>query len=194
MRRRLALLLPLPVLGLFAACTTTPALPDCTPVGSTGQICLLAPGALPAVNASHLVDITHDGQKDSFMGLLQIDEHTLRLAGFSLFGTSLFTIEYDGHSIRSRPEQMAWHPDLLVVMLELSAADPTALEARLHNLTLKTSDADHKQVRELFEHGHLIARIERTDAPLAQAHIHIEIPLANVVVEMTPIAGAVSPP
>jgi hypothetical protein len=184
----------LPLLTLFAGCAVTPVAPDCTPFGRNGQVCLLAPAALPAMNANHLISITRDGQQDTFMGLLQIDEHKLQLVGSSLFGTTLFSIEYDGHVIESTPQNMAWHPDMLVMMLELALADPARLEGRLHDLTLKFSDAGQMQVRELYEHGHLIARIEKTGVSLEQTHIHIDIQPLNLSVQITPLDGAVSPP
>ena len=184
----------LPSLALFAGCAVTPVAPDCTPFGRSGQVCLLAPAALPAMNASHLISITRDGQRDTFMGLLQIDEHKLQLLGSSLFGTTLFSIEYDGHAIKSAPQNTAWHPDMLVVMLELALADPARLEGRLHDLTLKISDAGQMQVRELYEHDHVIARIEKTGGSLEQAHIHIDIQPLNLSVQITPLDGAASPP
>lgn len=187
-------LVPLSLLALLAACATAPAAPDCTHVGRDGQLCLLAPAQLPAVDAMHLVSIHRDGHDDTFMGRLQIDAHTLRLAGFSLFGTSLFNIEYDGHAIVSRPKSGELHADMLVLMLELALAEPAALQSRLHGLTLKLGRADHAQVRELFEHGHLIAHIERSDGALADAHINIAIPAIKLSVQMTPLSAAVNPP
>jgi len=189
-----ACLLILPLIALVAGCASAPATPDCTPVGRSGHVCLLAPEALPAVRATHIVDIRRDGHEEIFLGQLQIDAHTLRLAGTSLFGINLFTIVYDGHTINSQPPHMKFHPDMLVVMLELTLADPAELENRLHNLTLKVSSSDHGQVRELYERGHLIARIERSDAPLAEARIKIEIPPDNMSIEMTPIPSSTVQP
>jgi hypothetical protein len=189
--RNLSLLL---LLALLSACATAPPAPGCTRIGHTGQFCALAPAQLPAVRATHIVTINHDGQQDTFMGELQIDQHSLRLAGFSLFGTSLFTIEYDGNHITQLPKQTPIHAELLVTMLELALADPAILRERLHNLSLEVSAQDHIQTRELFEHGHLIARVERTDGPLTTAHIRIAIPLAKLSVQMDPLeAGRVAP-
>ncbi|HVC38107.1 MAG TPA: DUF3261 domain-containing protein [Gammaproteobacteria bacterium] len=193
MNRRACLLL-LPLLALFAGCASAPATPDCTLVGRSGRVCLLAPAALPAVRATHIVEIRRNGHEDTFLGQLQIDAHALRLAGTSLFGINLFTIVYDGHTIDSQPPQMKLHPGMLVVMLELTLADPAELENRLHNLTLKVHTSDHGQVRELFERGHLIARIERSDAALAAARINIEIPADKLSVQMTPIPSGTAQP
>ncbi|HVA54959.1 MAG TPA: DUF3261 domain-containing protein [Gammaproteobacteria bacterium] len=189
-----AYLLMLPLIALVAGCASAPAMPDCTPLGRSGHVCLLAPEALPAMRAIHIVDIRRDGHAEIFLGQLQIDAHALRLAGTSLFGTNLFTIVYDGHTINSQPPLMKFHPDMLVVMLELTLADPTELENRLHDLTLKVSSSKHGQVRELYEHGHLIARIERSDAPLAEARIKIEIPPDNMSIKMTPIPSGTAQP
>lgn len=182
------------LLVLLGACASAPPAPDCTRVGRNGQVCLLPPAALPAVNAVHLVSIRREGHDDSFMGRLQIDAHALRLAGFSLFGTNLFNIEYDGHRITSQPDSDTLHADTLVVMLELALADPAALQSRLHGLTLETRRTDHAEVRELFERGHLIAHIERSDGPIASAHLKIEIPPIKLSVQMTPLGEAVNQP
>ncbi|MFI4920068.1 MAG: DUF3261 domain-containing protein [Gammaproteobacteria bacterium] len=182
------------LLAMFAGCATTPLGPGCTRFGRDGQMCLLPPAALPKVEGSHLVKVTHAGQTDSFMGLLKIDAESLRLAGFSLFGTSLFDIEYDGKAVTSEPQQTALKPDMLVVMLELAIADPSRLSERLHGLTLKVSETDGVQVREVFESGRLIAHIKETGATLADATIRIQIPPIQVAVEMTPVSGAPASP
>ncbi|MGB9430281.1 MAG: DUF3261 domain-containing protein [Gammaproteobacteria bacterium] len=184
----------LSLLLLISGCSTAPIAPGCTQLGRGGQFCLLAPAALPAVSASHLVTLVRIGRQDTFMGLLRIDAHALRLAGFSLFGTNLFTIEYDGHAISSEPKHGDWHPELLVAMLELVVADPAMLQPRLHKLTLTLSTRGNTQVRELFEHGRLVARIEETGTPLSQARIRIEIPPARITLQMTPIAASMAPP
>ncbi|MDE2091759.1 MAG: DUF3261 domain-containing protein [Gammaproteobacteria bacterium] len=146
------------------------------------------------MHATHIVNIHRDGHEEIFLGQLQIDNHALRLAGTSLFGINLFNIEYDGQTIKSQPPHMKFHPDMLVVMLELTLANPAVLKNRLHNLTLKVSPGEHGQVRELYELGHLIARIERSDAPLTEAHIKIEISPDHLSIEMTPIINrAVQP-
>jgi Protein of unknown function (DUF3261) len=177
------------LLALLSACASAPSAPDCTRIGHEGQFCALAPAQLPAIHANHIVTISHDGQQDTFMGDLQIDQHALRLAGLSLFGTSLFTISYDGHSMTQHPANKALHADLLVTMLELTLANPAMLRPQLHNLTLRVSDNGKAQVRELFEHGHLIARVETVGTPLTRARIDISIPLAKLAIQMTPLTG-----
>ncbi|HEX6550030.1 MAG TPA: DUF3261 domain-containing protein [Gammaproteobacteria bacterium] len=174
-------------LALLSACATAPVAPGCTRIGHDGQFCLLAPALLPPLTATHLVTVQHDDREDTFMGQLQIDSHALRLAGLSLFGTSLFTLEYNGHIIIKHPAQMDLHPELLVAMLELALADPAALRPRLQNLSLNLSQSGDSQIRELFEHGHLIARIVKTAGPLTDAHIDIAIPLAKLAVRMSPL-------
>jgi hypothetical protein len=178
---------------LLAACAT-PLPPDCTAFGRSGGVCLLPPVSLPAVEGSHLVKITRDGQQDAFMGLLKIDAHTLQLAGFSLFGTSLFDIVYDGHSVQSRPEQPALKPDMLVVMLELAIADPALLQGRLHGLTLTTGSRNGLQSRDVYERGQLIVHIEESAGPLESANLRIDVPPLKLSVEMTPMPGATATP
>jgi Protein of unknown function (DUF3261) len=187
-------LILLMLLAALSACATAPSAPGCTKIGHDGQFCALAPTQLPAVSANHIVTISHDGQQDTFIGELQIDQHALRLAGFSLFGTSLFTIAYDGHAIVQHPAGKSMHAELLVTMLELTLADPDVLRQRLHNLTLQVSKNGTVQTRELFEHDHLIARIETVGTPLTQARIDISIPLAKLAIQMTPLAGNGFPP
>ncbi len=187
-------LLILPMIALVAGCASAPAMPDCTPVGRSGYVCLLAPEALPAVRATHMVNIRRDGHEDVFLGQLQINADTLRLAGTSLFGTNLFMVVYDGHTITSEAPQTDIRPKMLVVMLELSVADPAILKSRLHHLTINVNTDNHGQVRELFEHDRLIARIEISNAPLADAQIDIQIPSENLSVRMTPVANGVPQP
>ena len=134
--------------------------------------------------------MVHDGQEDAFIGLLHIDTHDLRLAGFSLFGTSLFNIEYDGENVKSVPAQTSLKPDMLVAMLELAIADPALLQERLHGLTLKLSSADGMRIRDVSEGTRLIAHIEESGEPLAEATIRIQIPPLKVSVELTPMGGA----
>lgn len=186
------IMLPAALLWL-AGCATLPAAPGCTSLGH-GQFCLLPPAALPPVEASHLVSITREGQQNTFLGLLHIDAHDLRLAGFSLFGTSLFNLDYDGQYLTARPAQTDWRPDMLVAMLELTLADPAALRTHLHNLTLQVSETGRAETRELFDGGRLVARIVNSGGPLSQARIRIEIPAAQLSVRMTPVASAASPP
>lgn len=194
MNRPHRILILLMLLALLSACATVPLAPGCIRLGHAGQFCPLPPAQLPAASATHLVTIRHDGREDTFMGQLQIDTDTLRLAGSSLFGTSLFTIDYDGQRITQHPAQTPMHAELLVTMLELTLADPAALRERLHGLSLEVSDQDHTQTRELFERGHLIAHIERADAPLAEARVNITIPPAKLSVQMTPITAGTGQP
>ena len=178
---------------LLAACAT-PLPPDCTAFGRNGGVCLLPPASLPAVEGSHLVKVTRDGQQDAFMGLLRIDARSLQLAGFSLFGTSLFDIVYDGQAVTSRPEQPALKPDMLVVMLELAIADPALLQARLHGLTLTTGARDGLQLRDVYERGRLIVHIEESAGPLESARLRIDVPPLKLSVEMTPMPGGAASP
>jgi hypothetical protein len=192
MRRAALRLVPL-ALAALAGCVTAPP-PGCTALGRDAALCLLPPAALPAVDASHIVTVSHDGGQDSFMGLLHIDASALRLAALSLFGTDLFTIEYDGSAVTSRPEYAGFKPDILVVMLELAIADPTRLQDRLHNLRLTIGAGDHLQRRDLYEGERLVAHIETTEGPLAAAHIHIDIPPLKLSVDMTPIPATAGAP
>jgi len=193
MRRATLRLVPLALAALLAACATAPP-PGCTALGRDAAVCLLPPAALPAVDASHIVTVTHDGGQDTFMGLLHIDASALRLAALSLFGTGLFIIEYNGSAVTSRPEYAGFRPDILVVMLELAIADPARLQERLHNLRLTTGAGDRVQRRDLYEGERLVAHIETTEGPLAAAHIHIDIPPLKVSVDMTPVPDAAGGP
>lgn len=184
------LLLPLALLVSLAGCATTPLGPGCARFGRDGQLCLLPPASLPPVEGSHLIKVVHDGQEDAFMGLLHIDAHDLRLAGFSLFGTSLFNIEYDGDTIKSAHAQGSLKPDMLVAMLELAIADPALLQDRLHGLSLKMRSAGGMQVRDVSEGDRLIAHIEEIGTPLVEATIRIQIPPYKISVEMTPMGSA----
>lgn len=190
MKRRYAVLLLLPVCAWFAGCATLPDTHPCAQVGPDGQFCLLAPAVLPVVTATHIISVTRGGRQDTFMGVLQIDGHALRLAGVSLFGTRLFTIDFDGHTITSQPVHLDWRPAMIVMIVELAIGDPATLQRRMHNLTFTVSQRRHTQVRELFEHGRVMVRIVESDAPLPRADIRIEIPPAAVLVHMTPILGA----
>ncbi|HET6656113.1 MAG TPA: DUF3261 domain-containing protein [Gammaproteobacteria bacterium] len=177
------------LIPLIAGCATMPQLPGCVKIGPFGQACPLPPAALPAVEATHIVAVTHDGDRQTFMGRLRVDAESLRLAGFSLFGTHLFTISYDGHDIVSRPERAELHADLIVVMLEAALAEPTELRPRLHGITLKLSGTGDTEVRELYEHGRLVARIETTGKPLKAARIVMTIPPAKLTLRMTPLGA-----
>lgn len=185
MNLRHVLLLLIPLIG---GCVTMPQLPGCVKIGPFGQACPLPPAALPAADARHIVSVTHAGDRQTFMGRLQIDANTLRLAGFSLFGTHLFTITYDGHDIVSQPQRPELHADLIVVMLEAALADPAALRPRLHGLTLKVSRTGKGETRDLLEHGHLVAHIERSKGPLAEARVVMHIVPADTVLVLRPIA------
>lgn len=185
MRHLALLLLPL----LFAGCATPLLGPGCTHFGRDGQLCLLPPAALPPVEGSHMVKVTHDGQEDAFLGLLHIDSRRLELAGFSLFGTSLFDLNYDGTTITSVPADSALQPETLVAMLELSLADPKLLQGRLHGLTLKTTTDGDQERRDLYEGDRLIAHLERNLVPLDRSTLSIEIPSRGIKVEMAPLAA-----
>jgi len=177
------------VLAMLAGCVTPLLGPECTRFSRDGQLCLLPPAALPAVEGSHLVTVTHDGREDSFVGLLHIDAEDLRLAGFSLFGTSLFNLQFDGTRVQTQPAQDALRPDTLVAMLELAIADPKRLQDRLHGLTLQVSDADGTETRDLSEGGEMIVHMERRGASLADATILIRVPSRDIAVTIAPMGG-----
>ncbi|MDE2069950.1 MAG: DUF3261 domain-containing protein [Gammaproteobacteria bacterium] len=183
-------LLLIGALGLVAGCASVPLAPGCTRLGHNGVFCALPPAALPAVSASHLVTVTHAGQSQTFLGRLQIDAHHLRLAGLSLFGTALFNLDYDGQQLTSHSAAENLRPDLLLTMLELTVAPAEALPPQLHDLSLTVSAAGDRQVRELWNQGRLIARIEKTHGPLNKAHISIVIPVAKLSLQLTPLAAA----
>jgi len=183
MRRLVLLLLPL----LLTGCATPLLGPGCTRFGRDGQLCLLPPAALPPVEGSHMVKVTHDGREDAFLGLLHIDSRKLELAGFSLFGTSLFDLDYDGTTVTSVPADSALQPETLLAMLELSLAEPKLLQGRLHGLTLKTTTDGDREQRDLYEGDRLIAHLERNLVPLDEATLSIEIPPLGIKVEMTPL-------
>lgn len=188
MRARLAALLGLAlVLSSMGGCVT-PLMQDCIRFGRSGQFCPLPPAALPALDGSHLVSVTRAGHTDSFMGQLHIDPQALRLAGASLFGTGLFLMQYDGKQLSVQPELPQLPTDKLLVMLELSLAEPDRLRPQLRDLELTVTKADGKEVRELTEHGHLIARIEQDMAPLARRNMRINIPPLDLSVQMKPLA------
>lgn len=183
-------LLPLLLVLLVAGCASVPMpRPDCVAIGPAGSMCPLPPQALPAVSARHVVTVTHDGQSHTFLGRLHIDHDALRLAGASLFGTHLFTIIWDGHDIRSQPPQSKMHPELMVVMLEVALADPDVLRPRLHGMVLKVEGQGDHEKRELFEHGHLVARVEKRGAALADAHMVMTIPPAKLTLKLAPVTG-----
>lgn len=180
------------LLLLLAGCAT-PLLPDCTRIGRDGQVCLLPPAALPKLDAVHLVTVTRDGQSDTFMGQLHIDDQALRLAGSSLFGTGLFALSYDGHTIQAQPDNPRLRADTLVVMLELALADPQLLKPRLHGLDLAVSQDAGGERRDVSEDGHAIVHIQRGPGALPEASLHIDILPLKVSVNMKPL-GKQSPP
>ncbi|HEX7964595.1 MAG TPA: DUF3261 domain-containing protein [Gammaproteobacteria bacterium] len=183
-RARLAAwaLLALPLAGCI-----TPLMPDCTRFGRSGQVCPLPPAALPAMDGSRLVTVTREGRQDSFMGQLHIDAGGLRLAGSSLFGTGLFLMQYDGRTLSVEPDAPELPTDKLLVMLELALADPAELKPRLHDLTLTVTDTDQGERREIAEHGHMIALIEKDAAPLDRQSMRIEVPPLGLTVDMKPL-------
>ncbi len=182
MNRLYLLLLLLPLSGCV-----TPLLPDCTRFGRDGQVCPLPPSALPKFDATHIVTVTRDGKPDSFLGQLHIDSQILRLAGSSLFGTDLFTLSYDGKTLKAEPDSPQLHADTLVVMLELALADPAEIKSRLHGLDMTVSSTATAEVRDISERGRPIVHIERGAGPLAQATLDIEIPPLAVSVKMRPV-------
>ncbi|HET7300209.1 MAG TPA: DUF3261 domain-containing protein [Oleiagrimonas sp.] len=171
-----------------AGCASLPPLPaTCEKIGPAGAICPLPPSALPKVEASHLVTVTHQGQSHTFLGRLEIDDKALRLAGASLFGTHLFTITWDGRTVASQPPEPDMHPKLMVAMLEVALADPALLRPQLHGMTLTLERKDGVETRELVEHGHLVAHIERRGATLATARLSIRIPPADLSLQLKPL-------
>ena len=187
-------LLVIATLGLLAGCASVPLAPGCTRLGHDGVFCALPPKALPTLSASHLVTVTHAGQLQTFLGRLQIGAHHLRLAGLSLFGTALFTLDYDGQQLTSHSAAGNLRPELLLVMLELTVAPARELPPQLHNLSLRVSTAGDRQVRELWNQGRLIARIEKTTGPLNAAHISIVVPPAKLALQLTPLAATEATP
>ena len=179
-------LYPLLLLLPLAACVT-PLRPDCARLGREGQVCLLPPSALPRLDATHLVTVTREGHLDSFLGQLHIDDQALRLAGSSLFGTGLFTLSYDGKTLKAEPDSPELHADTLVVMLELALADPAEIRPRLHDLDLTVGSTATGEVRDISERGHPIVHIERSAGPLTQARLKVEIPPLQVSVKMDPL-------
>lgn len=186
---KLIRLLPLLFLvTLMAGCATLPDGPGCVAIGPAGAFCPLPPQDLPAVSARHMVTITHDGQNQTFLGRLHIGADALRLAGASLFGTHLFTITWDGARTSSEPPLPSLRPKLMVAMLQVALADPDALRPRLHGMVLKIENDGANEVRTLYEHGHLVARIERHGNMLASATLTIHIAPAGLRVQLTPLS------
>ena len=181
------------VLLLLAGCASAPLEPGCERFGREGQVCLLPPSALPALDGSRLVTLTRDGQAQSFMGLLHIDGRDLRLVGLSLLGTGIFSLVYDGRDVRAQPADSDLHPERLVVMLELAVADPGQLEPRLKGLELRTGVKDGLETRDVYERGELIAHIERNQGPLADATLSISVPPLKLSVLMKPMPASAPP-
>ncbi|HSN18271.1 MAG TPA: DUF3261 domain-containing protein [Gammaproteobacteria bacterium] len=179
-------LLPVLLLGtvMLAGCAT-PLLPGCSRLGRNGQVCLLPPSALPAMDAVHLVSVTREGQTDAFMGQLHIDADALHLAGSSLFGTGLFTLSYDGARVTVQPDEQQFPAEKLVVMLELALLPPDELRPRLHDLELVVSETAAGEVRDVSERGHLIVHIVRGGGPLAEAPLQMDVPPLKLSVKMT---------
>ncbi len=172
----------------FAGCASLPRGPGCVKIGPAGAICLLSPAALPQVEARHIVTVEHDGEQDTFLGRLRIDPAALRLAGNSLFGTHLFTIAWDGRTIDTQPRREKMHPDLIVAMLQASLANPGQLRPHLYGMELTVKhDGDGSEVRELYERGHLVARIRKGDGPLTRARLSITIPPAHTHIRLDPL-------
>lgn len=187
---RLRLLFACSLPTLLTACATPLLGPGCTRFGHDGQICLLPPAALPALEGSRMVKVVHDGHEDAFLGVLHIDAKELHLAGFSLFGTSLFQVHFDGVQATSVPAGGDLKPEMLVAMLELALADPKLLQDRLHGLALVVNNQGSVETREVTESGRLIAHLERRGSSPADAGIRIDIPPASLSVEMSPIGSA----
>ena len=192
MSRYAALLLLM--LSLLAGCASVSPAPGCARLGGHGRFCPLPPASLPTVSASHIVTVMRAGHSQTFIGRLQIDAHNLRLAGLSLFGTELFTLNYDGKHIASHSVYGDLHPDLLLAMLELALAPAAALPPQLHRLTFTVSSAGAGQVRELWESGRLIMRIQTTAGPLASAQIRITIPPAKLAMQLMPLTASGNTP
>jgi hypothetical protein len=192
MRYRQFTIFTLAVAGLvlLAGCASEALRPGCLPLARDGQVCLLKPRALPHVEARHIVTVLHDDKKSVFMGDLEIDNNALRLSAASLFGTGLYSIVWDGASIDVKPPRAHKRAARLVTMVELALAAPARLRPRLVNLKLMVRHGSNGEVRTLYEHGHLIARIEKSAGPLNQARMSIKIPRADVRVTMRPVHGA----
>lgn len=183
---RLRCLCWLPVL-LVAACAAVPRGPGCVAVGPRGSMCLLPPAALPATNVDHLVSVRHGDRTRQFVGRLHIDNRRLELAASSLFGIPLFTISFDGETVRAVPMQKGLPANLVVVVLETALADPARLRPHLTGLTLDVSHSNAGQTRILSENGREVARIERSNGPLAKAHMTIHILPAHTTLTLTPL-------
>ena len=177
------------ILLFMAGCASVPPV-NCVALGRDSHVCLLPPAQLPALDGVHMITVDHNGKRQMFIGQLHIDSQVIRLAGSSLFGPSLFTVSYDGDNLRSAPADGRQRADLLIAMLEMVAAGQRTLQPALQGLTLtQTTTTDGKRLREFFQRGHLVVRIEMSAAPLTQAVIRFDIPSANLSVLMQPLVG-----
>jgi len=177
------------ILLFMAGCAGVPPV-NCVALGRGSHVCLLPPAQLPALDGAHMITVDHNGKRQMFIGQLHIDSHVIRLAGSSLFGPSLFTVSYDGDNLHSEPVDGRQRADLLIAVLEMVAASQRTLQPALQGLTLtQTTATDGKRLREFFERGHLVVRIEMSAAPLTQAVIRFDIPSANLSVLMQPLAS-----
>jgi hypothetical protein len=172
---------------LCAGCASMPTT-DCISIGRNGSFCPLAPAKLPAVQVVDMIEFNHGGRREVFLGQLQTDAGAMRFAATTLFGTSLFTITYDGRQVRNSPPHTNTHADLLVAMLELSLASPKILQAQLHNLSLQVHADQDGQVRELYEQGRLVARIALSGTVPDKMHVSVQLPLENISIRITPIS------
>jgi hypothetical protein len=185
------LLMCVALLVALAGCARLPPLPpDCVTLGPAGAICPLPPSALPTISARHLVTVRQGKETHTFLGRLRVDPKALRLAGASLFGTHLFTITWDGKHIASTPPEPAMHPKLVVAMLQVALADPDRLRPRLHGLMLDVEDHGDREIRQLYERGRLVARIEQRGAPMDRAHLTITIPPAHLHLGLKPLPAS----
>lgn len=176
--------------ALLAACAGLPQAPDdpnCVAIGRGGWICPLPPAALAPVDARHLVTVSHQGQADTFLGRLRIDDKALRLAGASLFGTHLFSITWDGRTLTTEPASGTMHPRLMLVMLQVALADPAQMRPQLRGLELATSRHSGVEVRTLSLDGHPVARIERRGERPRAATFDIRVPRAKLHLHLKPL-------
>lgn len=173
---------------LASGCASLPKGPGCVQIGPRGAACLLPPAALPEVQASHVVTIQQGDNKDTFLGRLGINRYAMRLAASSLFGTHLFSIDWDGHTVTLKPAREGVRPRLIVAMLQAAITDPEKLRPQLHGIEIVvTRSDDGSELRELRQHGHLVALIRKSGPSLAQAHISIQIAAAKLKLDLKPL-------
>ncbi|MDE2345752.1 MAG: DUF3261 domain-containing protein [Gammaproteobacteria bacterium] len=135
-----------------------------------------------------MIEIRHGGHQEVLLGQLQTDADEMRFAATTLFGTSLFSIIYDGKQIRSLPPDASLHADLLVAMLELSLAPPGILESHLYNLSLQVHADANSQVRELYEQGRLVARIALSGTAPENMHVDVRLAPENISINVIPVS------